>query len=802
VRILPILAILATLGWARAEQAPTPVGSVGDKEVVIGINDAPARVEEVHTRLRRILDRARPVAAVTEIEGALPQVSASIADHARRDGALLESRVDLVQLSSMQARWAQNEALLAGWDVKLGRSGEQLDRLVGEVDDLQRLWEQTAEQLRDAAAPPELLGRVTEALATIRHARDDVTKRRDRVLRLRNQVARQQAVVADIAKLIEERNLAVLSDLWVRDQPTLWHLYRNPPATPLPLRVREAFASELDDLWEFLRSERAGGPIALGTIVLLVAMMQVIARQSRRWRSQGHDLEQAAIIAERPVAAAIMLWVLVLPWLNVPMVVRRLASLILVVPLIRLLRPLLHEVATPLVGLLVPLLVVDRLGDTLAPVPEISRPLSLVEMAIAVAALRWFRRTWLDAADERPPKGGRWTDRVARSGEIALVVAALANVLGYQQLSDLLGDTVIAAGYVALTAWVIWRVLSGMVAVAVRSRPLSALHLVQRNQNRVAGAVRRFARVALILVWVMVVLRFAHLWNLLLGTLTGLLDAPLGVGNLAFTLADVLLLAGSVWGSFLIARAVRAILEEEILSRVHLPRGIPYAVSTFASYAVLVIGVIMAFLAAGFDLSRITIVLGALGVGVGLGLQEIVKDLVAGTVLLFERPIQLGDIVQMGDLTGDVRRIGLRSSTVHTFDGAEVIVPNSSFTSSQIVNWTLSDRMRRVDLPVGVAYGTDPARVIALLEELARRHPDSLVDPEPRALFMGFGESSLDFQLRCWTDRFDQVVVFRSELAIAVNAALLEAGITVPFPQRDLHVQSLPPELAGGTRRA
>ena len=109
---------------------------------------------------------------------------------------------------------------------------------------------------------------------------------------------------------------------------------------------------------------------------------------------------------------------------------------------------------------------------------------------------------------------------------------------------------------------------------------------------------------------------------------------------------------------------------------------------------------------------------------------------------------------------------------------AEVIVPNASLTSSQIVNWTLSDRMRRVDLPVGVAYGTDPSRVIALLEGLARKHPDVLEAPEPQALFMGFGESSLDFQLRSWTNRVDQTFSFRSELAVAVNAALTEAGIT------------------------
>ena len=153
----------------------------------------------------------------------------------------------------------------------------------------------------------------------------------------------------------------------------------------------------------------------------------------------------------------------------------------------------------------------------------------------------------------------------------------------------------------------------------------------------------------------------------------------------------------------------------------------------------------------------------------------------------------------LGTLSGDVRRIGLRSSTIHTADGAEVIVPNSALTSGQIVNWTLSDRLRRVDLPVGVAYGTDPHRVVALLVEVARKQRDVLEDPEPRALFVGFGAASLDFELRAWTTRVDDYLVLRSELAMSVHAGFAEAGIAVPLAQRMVRVQDVaagekPPE--------
>jgi small-conductance mechanosensitive channel len=213
-------------------------------------------------------------------------------------------------------------------------------------------------------------------------------------------------------------------------------------------------------------------------------------------------------------------------------------------------------------------------------------------------------------------------------------------------------------------------------------------------------------------------------------------------------------------------------------------------------YSILAAGFLIAVAAAGIPLSNFAIILGALGVGIGFGLQNVVNNFVSGLILAFERPIQIGDTVEVGPLLGEVRQIGIRASTVRTFDGAEVIVPNGDLISAQVVNWTLSDQRRRIRLPVGVAYGTDPQRVIDLLQEVASRHEDVQKDPEPVVLFKGFGESSLDFELRFWTSAYERWVQVSSEVAVSVNTALNEAGITIPFPQRDLHVRSVDAEAA------
>jgi small-conductance mechanosensitive channel len=272
-----------------------------------------------------------------------------------------------------------------------------------------------------------------------------------------------------------------------------------------------------------------------------------------------------------------------------------------------------------------------------------------------------------------------------------------------------------------------------------------------------------------------------------LGVKLGALDVTLG-NVLAFVLTLALALA--------VARAIRFVLDEGVFAEVTLPRGIPAAVSTTVQYAIMVVGFSWAVLASGMEMSRFSFLLGALGVGIGFGLQNVVNNFVSGLILLYERPIQVADVVEVGAVTGQVTRIGVRSSTVRTFSGAEVIVPNATLISTEVTNWTLSDNRRRIELNVGVAYGTPPQRVIELLLGAVRGRDGVLATPEPVALFLRFGESSLDFALRFWTADFDRWQVLASDVMTEVAASLGRSGIEIPFPQRDLHVRSLDPGAA------
>jgi small-conductance mechanosensitive channel len=168
-------------------------------------------------------------------------------------------------------------------------------------------------------------------------------------------------------------------------------------------------------------------------------------------------------------------------------------------------------------------------------------------------------------------------------------------------------------------------------------------------------------------------------------------------------------------------------------------------------------------------------------------LQNVVNNFVSGLILVFEHPVQVGDFVEVGTLSGEVRKIGFRASVIRTPDGAEVIIPNGELVGAKFINWCLSDRLRRISISVNAAYGTAPERVIEILVGIARKHPAVLADPEPFAVFERFGESALNFTLFCWSF-VDTFFLARSELTIAINNAFKEAGIQIPFPQQDVHV--------------
>lgn len=261
-------------------------------------------------------------------------------------------------------------------------------------------------------------------------------------------------------------------------------------------------------------------------------------------------------------------------------------------------------------------------------------------------------------------------------------------------------------------------------------------------------------------------------------------------GENSYSVLDVALLVILLAGVMNLAKTVQQLLRTRVLKATGLNRGAQEAVAFVANYVLLFIGTLVLLQLWGFDLSSLTVFASVLGVGIGLGLQGFAKNFISGMVLIFEQPIKVGDFISVGDYQGTVERINVRSTEIRTLDQISVIVPNSEFLESEVVNWDHGSSISRLQIPVGVSYGSSPAKVREALMDAATDYSGVLNEPAPRVFFTEFGDSSLNFMLLVWTDEPEKQYAIKSDLNFRIETILRHREIEIPFPQRDLHVRS------------
>jgi small-conductance mechanosensitive channel len=258
------------------------------------------------------------------------------------------------------------------------------------------------------------------------------------------------------------------------------------------------------------------------------------------------------------------------------------------------------------------------------------------------------------------------------------------------------------------------------------------------------------------------------------------------------TIAKVLFWIAAV---LILNLVLQRVVLRRMLKFTRLNEGLQFAIAKMAGYTAVIVGIYVALVANGVNLSSLALVAGAIGLGIGFGLQNLVANFVSGIVILAERPIAIGDRVEVEGVAGRVTQMNIRATTIRTNDNIAIIVPNSQFTANPVTNLSHGDKRLRLRLPIGVAYGTDVERLRTVLTDAARTHPDVLAQPEPVLYFDGFGDNSLNFELAVWTDTMTHSPRrFRSELNFIIERTLREARIQIPFPQRVVHLAPPPRE--------
>ncbi len=796
---LLLLILLAPLLLGRpsgAQPTPEPTAAVAatPTAAAIPLADVAGRSDEVGVYLTQVEERARQEGEATAIAAGLPQTAVQVREKAAATTALLGGDSPALRdIDNLAEAWRMLRSQLDDWSATLTTQVTQLDQEVAGLDRLRRVWRATREQARVESAPPAVLERIGTTLEAIGTLRKGLDERRKQLLVLQGTVVEQSAATREPLRALGSVRRQGFGRLLVADSKPVWALY---PAAGVGSALRAALAATAEELSvtrRYLDAHRSRLLLQFACFALLAWVLYRARPRLAALAADDPSMARGARIFDAPMSAAALVLLVASGWFlpDAPLLLIDLIGLVALLPTLLVLRRVIDPPAVPALWALGIFYVVDQATRFLSSQPFLEQALFSLERLGIVAFLVWFLRSGRFRAMWEADS--RWAASAERGAGTLIVLvgfSAVAGALGYMQLSRYLQEALVDSVYAALVLYGSLQVLEALWASLLRTRLARRLHMVDAHRALLQRRGERLLGWLAFAAWVLVSLRNARVLDILLPALRGLLGGQLTVGSLTLSLGAVLAFVVTVWLSFVVSRFVRFVLAEDVYPRVALAPGMPYALSSLLHYAILLVGFFMAMAATGIDMNRFTILAGAFGVGIGFGMQNIVNNFVSGLILLFERPMKVGDTIQLAQLSGEVKHIGIRSSIVRTFDGADVIVPNGDFISGAVTNWTFSDRRRRIELPLGVAYGSDPEQVLALLRRVAGGHPLVIEQPAPTALFLGFGAAALNFELRCWTDTFDKAVTTRSELAVAVNAALAEAGIDIASPQRDTRLSS------------
>ncbi|HSP18157.1 MAG TPA: mechanosensitive ion channel domain-containing protein, partial [Myxococcaceae bacterium] len=700
-RTVLLLALLQSpVGVPAASPQQPPLESTPPGVQAIPVPQILRSAEEAHRVVRRIGEDSAKRELIDDVHARLPGIVAKI-DPLASEEALI-SRRDVADLRPALLR---ADLTLSSWDSQLEATVRATFASRQELRRLDATWAATEAEARQEQVPAAIVERIgalrTSIAATLVRSRLQL----DDLLAVQEQVAALRLRIGDaLAKVARADQLETDQLLEVESVP-LWKLLARPSQgenlrqqTVQALRIHAlAFA---DFMW--VQSGRA--LLLLGALVFLTVAL---------WRGRGKlqtemaadpEVVPAVEVLLHPFASASLL-TLALGTVVVqqpPLVVSQVILLGMLVAFFAAGRSLLPERGRLSIYVLATIVAVHVLSSL---APELSLLRRTLLLAVSLSGAAVLAGELRNGGWQAELQSQRWRSLLRAAlitGSLLLGVSAVVNVLGNVSLAQLLTTGTLGSAAAMLLLSGLLEVLAGLLVIVLRSRRVNHWPLVAENAAVFRTRGTRSLRLLAVLGWIFVTAQVFKIGGPLWSTVQQIVWFRAKVGSLDVSLGDVLAFAITLWAAVLLSRLVSFLLEEGLSNR-GLARGVPAAISRTAAYAVVAIGTVLAFLASGMDLTKFTVIVGTLGVGIGFGLQNVVNNFVSGLILLYERPIRVGDVIEVGASTGTVTHIGIRSSTIKTFDGAEVVLPNSNLVSNQLTNWTLSDRARRILIDVGVA---------------------------------------------------------------------------------------------------
>jgi len=768
--------------------------SIQKVDDAISIGDIPDEAEKLSQRIIKLRKVLMPSTEIAEVDSLLNITSIALSN---KKDSLLSEFDDITRrvLKVRKVEWETYRKYLKDGQKVLKSRTEDISKISDELVNEIKKWEQTKITLISNNESSDIYEGLDPIISTLEEVMNLTHERLDYIFNVQKGLTDLVLTVDETISEIDLMELQMQKDYFVFDSEPIWGLKKSEDSVIDTTATPSVSASNLiisglkenkQQMQEFIQ---LNGKTAILQLLFILTNLVFLLSVNKKWKKDIKELTnpieiQAKIVLSNPISATIVVGVLISAFFYDALIPAfgEFHIILVLIGTVFLLPKLTNKRFGLFLVLIFFVYLVHTFEAYLGPKADMVRWLMIMDVIILIIALV-LGRGIVKKSPERFESIYRMFHILVPFYLLILTIAFLANIVGMVSLSDFLITGVLLSTALGMVVYLTVKVITSIVILFFKLRGSYSIQALSTMVNATHQRIQPILIWVGMFVWIMFTLKGFDLFDFIVAWINELMIMEWEVGEMTISLGGILAFLGIFILSLILAKLAATIFQDEWMVDV-LPRGVAPAISLVLRIILISIGLYMALSAAGLDLSKLGFMLGALGVGIGFGLQSVVLNFIAGLILAFERPINLGDTIEVDQEFGIVTSIGVRSSNIKSYAGYEAIIPNGDLISKKVINYTLTNRDRRSKILMKTAPNADPEKVITLFNEMASEDPRTRKDPAPKTYFYGYDEDgNLSFALLYWTT-FTDTLKTDSAIALKIFEKLKEEGFQAPAPVR------------------
>ncbi|MGB0390424.1 MAG: mechanosensitive ion channel family protein [Salibacteraceae bacterium] len=750
----------------------------------------------IKEQLKSASRKLEPHKSILEIDSLLPKYTKFLDGQEKAFLNFKKSHPNKQKVINLINKWGSYYAFLDTWQSSINRYIDKNGVWIDQLEPLEKEWSLTYNAALKQKSPYEVTSNIRNTRNELRTVIAKIKKKNNDYLKLEVRILIQKQRINTVTEELEIWKKSKEFGVLEKRHEAIWYYSTQPKSKKSKEHFNswESLKENVIGTWSYLQSPE-NNILTFIAVLALIFLWFIQLRKSFKNHPINHadkNLLKAKLLIINHFKPSIIFTITIISivyFSHTPNLLGEILMLVALGSTVPLFKPITHKHFKNLIYLIILLYLMNTVKSYIWYSSIVYRGYLAFEALIGIAVVLKYIYPFRKIKNIELNTDYKLILFLTPVLYLVFIGAIAANMFGYTNLTDLLLKVGIEGSVLFLLLTSMLIILGGLSTATVYFY-ISKLEMFDPKysyylQKRTSLLVNVFSYVFMIVYF----LHIVDVYDVVLVWLTEQLTEPIVWADISFTLGSIISFFLILFGSYAVTSFISKSVDGGVLNFMNLAKGVPSIISVIVRYFLIAFAFVVALSTLGIDLGKFNLMAGALGLGIGFGLQNIISNFVSGLILIFERPVQTSDVVEVGALMGEVTKIGVRSSNVRTFDGAEVVVPNSNLISNEVINWTLSDNVKRMQIFIGAAYGTDLQKVIDILKEETQKHENVLKDPSPTALFDKFGDSSLDFRVRFWVP-VEVALQTKSDISIAIYNAFTENGIAIPFPQRDVHITS------------